>query len=295
MGLTDPVLGDARLRVVLALDLHVPPGVVGTDDLQDQIGAAPVVRFGVAGRSRHARAADRAHGTCRPECAGAAEHNAPCPPSAPMKGKQGEEQMLRDGLVAVRWHGQDLQMAVGEFEQQLGVVRQLEILRLCPEPLERIEVDDRVGVRSDDPQFKWLRRNRHGHLHSVAGCMAMHAYRTSEAAPRADETCSSHPSSFETVAHRPGRGLVPVVREPASRIRPECKESAQLEMSGRVPCGHHLAFQPARNASASIPTQNASASIAITESAPALRVASSEAVLGSSRRTKNRAVASFAR
>ena len=41
--------------------------------------------------------------------------------------------------------------------------------------------------------------------------------------------------------------------------------------------------------------QNASASIAMTESAPALSVASSEAVLGRRRRTKNRAVASFAR
>ena len=41
--------------------------------------------------------------------------------------------------------------------------------------------------------------------------------------------------------------------------------------------------------------QNASASISMTESAPALRVASSEAVLGRRRRTKNLAVASFAR
>ena len=41
--------------------------------------------------------------------------------------------------------------------------------------------------------------------------------------------------------------------------------------------------------------QNASASISMTESAPALSVASSEAVLGRRRRTKNLAVASFAR
>lgn len=40
--------------------------------------------------------------------------------------------------------------------------------------------------------------------------------------------------------------------------------------------------------------QNASASIAMTESAPAVSVASSEEVLGSRRRTKNLAVASFA-
>ena len=41
--------------------------------------------------------------------------------------------------------------------------------------------------------------------------------------------------------------------------------------------------------------QNASASIAMTVSAPALSVASSETVFGRRRRTKNLAVASFAR
>ena len=41
-GVDDPVLGNARLGIVGALDDQIPVGVVRADDLGDQIGTQPV-------------------------------------------------------------------------------------------------------------------------------------------------------------------------------------------------------------------------------------------------------------
>ena len=157
----NPVLGDARLRVVPALHAGVPPGVVGADDLDDQVGAAPVLVpaprvAGVAheqqiGLAELAFSDAQAQGREANRAAAGAD-----------EGRQGQEQALRDGLMTVRGHGRDLEATVRELDQQPGVIGQLEVLRLRPEPLQRLDVDVGVAVRRGDPQAEPLRSNRHG-------------------------------------------------------------------------------------------------------------------------------------
>src|SRR5690606_12033176 len=68
------------------------------------------------------------------------------------EGEQGEEQEARDHLMLVGGHGQHLDRAVGVLEQAAAVIRHRQILLDCPQPLQRLEIDDRLVAWRSDPK-----------------------------------------------------------------------------------------------------------------------------------------------
>jgi hypothetical protein len=66
--------------------------------------------------------------------------------------QQSQEHVLRDGLMFIGWHREDLDRAVGEFNQSPAVVGQLEVLLFGPEALDWSQIQNSVVVRRCNPQ-----------------------------------------------------------------------------------------------------------------------------------------------
>ena len=80
---------------------------------------------------------------------------------------EGQEQELRYGLMLPGRDGQNLDVAVREFEQPVTPVRQCEVLRFGPESLERGRVGHRTAVGCDHTQSVALE----GSVRHVPACL----------------------------------------------------------------------------------------------------------------------------
>ena len=75
--------------------------------------------------------------------------------------------------MSLRGHGQKLDASVGELDQAITVIRQLEVLRLGPVPLQRGQVGERAVVGRDDAQaFGLLGGNRDVHVSFLSAVSA---------------------------------------------------------------------------------------------------------------------------
>ncbi len=139
LAVHNPVLQDTRFSVVAAFQVVVTLGVVLAHHFQYQVRPQPVAVLGtrVVGiqEEKQVRLAEFARPHAKAQ-GGEVDHTT----ARFQEGDEGQEQTLEDGLVVVSRRGENLEIAVGEFDEVVGVVGHPEVAFIAPLPLPRQQV-----------------------------------------------------------------------------------------------------------------------------------------------------------